>query len=102
MGPQGPTGPQGAAGLTGYQLVSTALFTQALTANQTVTLSVACPAGKRVFGGGYESVTGLAIVHPIATYPPTVDSWRVTLRLSQPTDATIQFRVYAVCATATN
>jgi hypothetical protein len=102
VGPQGPAGPQGIAGTSGHQVVSTALFTQPLTANQTVTLSVACPVGKRVFGGGYESVTGNAIVHPVAMYPPTVDSWRVTLRLSQSADATIQFRVYAVCATATN
>jgi hypothetical protein len=42
------------------------------------------------------------VLHPLASFPPTVDSWRVTLRLSQDTNATIQFRVYAVCATVTN
>jgi hypothetical protein len=63
-------------------------------------MTVTCPVGKRVLGGGYESSTGF-VLHPVASYPPTVDSWKVTLRLSQDT-ATIQFRVYAVCANVLN
>jgi hypothetical protein len=50
-------------------------------------------------GGGYQSVAN-AVLHPVASYPPDQFSWLVTLRLSQDTAATFQFRVYAVCATA--
>ena len=87
--------------MNGYQIVSTALLTQAIGPNGTTTLSVACPIGKRVMGGGYESTIILPL-HPVASFPPTVDTWRVTLRLSQDTGATIQFRVYAVCGNAIN
>ena len=102
-GPQGPVGPQGAAGLTGYQMVSSALFTQPLTAGQTVTATVSCLGGRRVMGGGFESVPGSANLQLVASYPATFDSWRVSLRLSsQDPNTSIQFRVHAVCATATN
>jgi hypothetical protein len=84
-------------------MVSTGLFTQALTPGQTVTASVSCLAGRRVLGGGFDSAPGSANVLTVASFPPTVDSWRVSLRISsQDAAATIQFRVYAVCATATN
>jgi hypothetical protein len=85
--------------MNGYQIVSTALFTQTLAANGTTTLSVACPIGKRVFGGGYEATITLPL-SPVSSFPPTTDTWRVTLRLNQDTGATIQFRVYAVCGNA--
>jgi hypothetical protein len=61
--------------------------------------------GKRVFGGGYEttsttgSVPGVLVV---SSSPTSVSSWSVTLRLSQDGTATFQWRIYAVCATATN
>src|SRR4030095_13962507 len=102
-GPTGPTGPQGPKGDKGdpgtsvYQIVSTGLVPVPVVANGTATMSVTCPSGKRVLGGGYESST-VFVLHPVASYPATVDSWKVTLRLSQDA-ATIQFRVYAVCAT---
>jgi hypothetical protein len=102
QGPQGPVGPQGPAGLTGYQMVSTALFTQALSPGQTVTASVSCLNGRRVLGGGFESNPGTANLQTVASFPPTVDSWRVSLRLNGDANASIQFRVYAVCAVATN
>jgi len=70
-----------------------------LIADQQSTMDVTCPVGKRVFGGGYETSAN-AIVHTLASFPPTQSSWRVTIRLSQPTAATVLFRVYAVCATA--
>jgi hypothetical protein len=75
-------------------------LTVSVAPNAVTTLTVACPVGKRVFGGGYESNTNAALVHPVATYPPTQDSWRVILQNDQSTAASIQFRVYAVCATS--
>ena len=93
-------GPQGPSGLSGQQVVSTALSTVTLSsAGQTTFLDVACPTGKRVFGGGYESSAN-AVVHTISSFPLTQTSWRVVLRLSQeaPPSVTFTFRVYAVCA----
>jgi hypothetical protein len=78
-------------------VVSTALLTLSLLANQQTTQEVACPVGKRVLGGGYESGAN-AVLHTLASFPPTQSSWRVVLRLSQDTAATVTFRVYAVCA----
>jgi hypothetical protein len=100
-GPAGPQGPQGQPGVSGYQIVSTGLITQSVAANGTTTLSVTCTTGKRVFGGGFEATTTLPL-YPVSSYPPTTDTWRVTLRLGQDTAATIQFRVYAVCGTVLN
>jgi hypothetical protein len=79
-------------------VVSTALATVTLsTLGQTATLDVACPTGKRVLGGGYESSANAA-VHTVASFPLTQTSWRVALRLSQDGPVTFTFRVYAVCA----
>jgi hypothetical protein len=102
-GPQGPVGPQGQAGIiTGHQVVSTALSTVTLTGIQSTTAFATCPAGKRVFGGGYET-TGTSVLQPVSMYPTTVTTWSVTLRHNQPdATATFGFRVYAVCSTATN
>jgi hypothetical protein len=90
-------GPQGPAGLSQQQVVSTALLTLTLAANQQTQMDVTCPVGKRVLGGGYESGAN-AVLHALASFPPTQSSWRVILRLSQDTAATVTFRVYAVCA----
>ena len=104
QGPQGlmgPLGPQGLPGVGGYQIVSTALATVTLAGDAAATMSVTCPVGKRVVSGGYDTSNVTTIVlHPIANFPPAPDSWRVVLRLSQSAGATFQFRVYAVCATA--
>jgi hypothetical protein len=102
-GPQGPVGPQGPAGIiTGHQVVSTALSTVTLTGVQSTTASATCPAGKRVFGGGYET-TGTSVLQTVSMYPTTMTTWSVTLRHNQPdATATFGFRVYAVCSTATN
>lgn len=101
QGPQGLMGPLGPAGVSGYQIVSTGLLNVTLAADAAATMSVTCPVGKRVVGGGYDTSNTTAIVlHPIAMFPPAPDTWRVVLRLSQSVGATFQFRVYAVCANA--
>jgi hypothetical protein len=104
-GPQGPAGPQGPSGIiTGHSLASTGLSTVTLTGTQTTTQVVSCGA-KRVFGGGYEtsSTTGsIPGVLVVSSYPTSISTWSVTLRLSQDASATFQYRVYAICASATN
>jgi hypothetical protein len=101
-GPQGPVGPQGPAGIvTGHQVASTVLSPVTLTGTQVVTMTASC-AGKRVFGGGFET-TGAPAVHVVSAYPLTTSHWSVTLRLAQQDGtASFGFRVYAICATATN
>jgi hypothetical protein len=94
----GPLGPQGLPGVSGLQIVSTALVTLTVDANQTTTMSVTCPVGKNVIGGGYDSPTAGLVLHAVSTYPSALDTWRVTLRLSQATRETFQLRVYGICA----
>ena len=81
-------------------IASTAMFTLNLLANQQTSLDVTCPNGKRVLGGGWETNNPSANVHALSSYPLTQSSWRVVVRLSQDTGATVAFRVWAVCATA--
>lgn len=104
QGAQGPVGPQGAAGLTGYQMVSSALFTQQLTGSQAVTTTLPCLGGRRVLGGGFDTIPGAANVQVVSSYASSFDTWKVTLRVNQDAASvvSIQYRVYAVCATATN
>jgi len=72
-----------------------------LPASAQTTLEVTCPNGKRVLGGGFEANVDLTL-HPIASFPPTAFTWRVTVRLSQSTAASFSWRVYAVCGTVLN
>jgi hypothetical protein len=51
QGPPGPTGPAGPAGISGYQLVS--LSARPLSSSEGFDVSVNCPSGKHVLGGGY-------------------------------------------------
>jgi hypothetical protein len=87
--------------VSGYQLVSTGLVSLSVAGNGTTTLTVTCPTGKRVLGGGHESSAGFNL-QPVASYPLTVDTWKVTLRLNQESAATVQLRVYALCANVLN
>jgi hypothetical protein len=89
--------------VSGYQQVFTALVSYTnVAAGAVLTQTALCPTGKRVLGGGYDATTGL-VLHPVSSFPPTVDSWRVSLRLSQDLPAaTVTFRVYAVCAAVSN
>jgi hypothetical protein len=101
MGLMGPLGPQGLPGVSGYFIASTPSTTVTVAGNSTTSMSVSCPAGKNVIGGGYESNQGAGTyaLHPIAMFPSAADTWRVTLRVSGINNAvTITFRVYAICA----
>jgi hypothetical protein len=69
----------------------------AFLANEQKTFDIACPVGKRVLGGGYEMVVNDNFV-PVSSYPPSQTAWRVVVRNSQSVGASVQFRIYAVCA----
>jgi hypothetical protein len=73
------------------------MSTVTLIADEQRTFDLACPVGKRVFGGGYDIVANAAVI-PLSSYPSSQTAWRVVIRLSQPAGATFQFRIYAVSA----
>jgi hypothetical protein len=83
-------------------VASSALTTVSLFGNAQATLEVTCPNGKRVLGGGYDSTPVNAVLHTIASFPPSAFTWRVVVRLSQPDALTFSWRVYAVCGTVLN
>jgi hypothetical protein len=95
QGPQGIQGPQGRPGVSGYEIVAA---DSATVANQ-VTNSVACPAGKRVIGGGGVTVPAGGAV--IASLPdPTGTSWSVTA--NRPAGAANwSLTIRAVCVSVT-
>ena len=98
MGPMGPQGPQGLPGVSGLQTVFTGMTTVTADPSQSVTMTVTCPVGKNVIGGGYDSPTAGLMLNAVSSFPSTADTWRVTLRLSETTRSTFQLRVYGVCA----
>jgi hypothetical protein len=99
-GPQGPPGPAGPAGPGVGGLERRADQTQTDSTNSKSTTAT-CPSGKRVLGGGAR-VTGdaAAQVTISESFPDSsLDRWNAVARESDPTDATWQLSVYALCAT---
>lgn len=76
QGAPGAQGPAGAAGISGYEVVSNV---SAFDSSASKLLSVFCPAGKLVIGGGAEIFPSLA--------DPGRDTAPVVLRTSRPTDS---------------
>jgi hypothetical protein len=103
QGPDGPAGPQGAAGLSGFEVVfalNPPVTPVTVAGFGTFTANVACPSGKTVIGGGFESLNSAVLVLPYASYPTSATNWRVMLKNYTSSNATnVQVRVYAVCAT---
>ena len=95
----GPMGPQGLPGVSGLQTVFTALSTVTVDPGQSTSMSVTCPVGKNVSGGGYDSPTAGLLLTAVSSFPTAADTWRVTLRLSEATRSSFQLRVYGICAT---
>jgi hypothetical protein len=103
QGPEGPAGPQGPAGVSGVEVVfalNPALTAATVAGFGTFTGSVACPSGKYVIAGGYESLNNAGFLLPYASYPTSATTWRVMLRnTGSASVSNVQVRVYAVCAT---
>jgi hypothetical protein len=95
--PAGPAGPAGPPGIAGLERQSNA---SALTSG-TKTVSVSCPSGKKVIGGG-ESISGDGANKTSVTesFPEAgLGSWTVTAVETVATTATWKLTVYALCAT---
>ena len=96
-GPQGPQGTMGSVGVSGYEIVTR---TGPIGGGEALTLQIPCPAGKKVFSGGY-SLAGARpdAARPLASYPSNQSTWTIVLENAYINPQT--YTVYAVCASAT-
>jgi hypothetical protein len=98
-GPQGPAGPAGMPGLSGLERVAVTSATNTTTSRSG---SMACPAGKRLIGGGAR-IDGAAAA-PVAiqaSFPDNDNVYRATAREITATGVNWSLTVFAICATAT-
>ncbi|MBI4171584.1 MAG: hypothetical protein HY511_02370 [Actinobacteria bacterium] len=93
-GPKGDAGPQGLPGLSGVQIV---------TADSVVDLSfgvkeatATCPSGKKVIGGGAESISSKA--YSSTGFPAGDNAWKAE---GAGGGVSYGVRAYAICATVT-
>jgi hypothetical protein len=101
-GQVGPRGPQGEAGVSGVEIVQAS---SAFTSSPERTVTVDCPAGKRVVGGGggawgraMISIPGDVVL--TANHPVDDDTWVAAAQEVEATDVEWFLRVNAVCAAA--
>lgn len=112
-GARGPTGAAGAAGVSGYEVVNQT-FEGVFVENSggmrglSETLTVTCPGGKRVIGGGTDLGTNVAqngqqrqVSVSLSGPNGPGTGWSVQLfNNSTSIDTSIDLRVYAICASA--
>ena len=101
-GPPGPAGPAGPAGLSAVERVET---TTPLNTASPKPAQMACPAGKRLLGGGAR-LNGAGASPPVnvaiqASFPDNDNIYRAVGREVTATNATWSLTVFAVCANAT-
>ena len=100
-GPTGPAGPAGPAGLSGLERVEA---TTLLNTASPKPVQMACPAGKRLLGGGAR-LNGAGASPPVnvaiqASFPDNDNVYRAVGREVTATNATWSLTVFAVCANA--
>ncbi|MBA2424895.1 MAG: hypothetical protein H0W35_01210 [Actinobacteria bacterium] len=101
--PAGPTGPQGPAGAPGSPGLSAVERVETTSANNSTTpksAQIACPAGKRLIGGGARVNGGNPKVALSASFPDNDNIYRATAAESDGFVAAWSVTVYAICAIA--
>lgn len=104
IGSTGPEGPQGPPGLSSYERVS-AIWQSGIGPSGSYFLSVNCPNGKKVFGGGLEvdyaglTVTQIQNIRLVASYPYSDTGWNALV--NNHNTFSVPAKTWAVCA-ATN
>ena len=108
-GPAGPAGPPGPAGMSGHQIVSANVTVGALSTND---VTVNCPAGKVVVGGGVRSgggfdddgtpsyATGSRDMNVQDSFPVDSDTWFVRAYYGGPFLTGARLDAYAICVSA--
>jgi len=99
QGTQGAQGPKGATGATGISGLVVEQDDSALNSNTAKSISVNCPAGKSVLGGGATTFTYVG--EPIAidnSYPET-GRWVAAAHETAPYANNWKIRAYVICAT---
>jgi len=97
-------GPQGLPGISGYEMVVKEQSESALGFFGSV--SVNCPTGKKVLGGGALAVTsdgGVQDGYQVLNSSPLADTgWRATFNIDNPLNDDFVLKVYATCATVSS
>ncbi len=97
VGATGPAGPAGPAGLTGAERVEA---TSPSNSTTTRTMTVACPTGKRLLGGGVRLNPVLAQLAVQQSFPDNDNVYRASVREVTATALNWSITVFAVCAVA--
>jgi hypothetical protein len=63
----------------------------------TATLSLACPAGHRAIGGGFDASGTSLPLQFLGSVPFSADTWQIKIRLNQVAAVQYTVRLYAVC-----
>ena len=96
-GPTGPAGPAGPPGLSGVERVETTSLSNTASPK---TAQMACPAGKRLIGGGARLNNAPAVVALQQSFPDNDNIFRAVGREVAATNAAWSLTVFAICATA--
>ena len=102
LGPQGNPGPAGPVGPSGFSNIEMVFATSPLASDSFVTVSVPCPSGKKVTGGGFDILSPGNGAIEIVTSAPYNFGWSVRARTSDNYQGQLwQLRATALCATVT-
>ena len=96
-GPTGPAGPAGPSGVSGLERVDA---TSATNSTPGRTAAMACPAGKRLLGGGARVNPVLPQVAITSSYPGDDNTYQASAREVTATGANWSLTVFAICAVA--
>jgi hypothetical protein len=96
-GPTGPAGPAGPSGLSGLERVEA---TSATNSTPGRTAAMACPAGKRLLGGGARVNPVLPQVAITSSYPGDDNTYQASAREVTATGANWSLTAFAICAVA--
>jgi len=96
-GPQGPAGPAGSPGLSAVERVDA---TSPANSTTSKSVQIACPAGKRLIGGGARVNGGIPEVSLTASFPDNDNIYRATALENDTFNPAWTLTVYAICALA--
>jgi Collagen triple helix repeat (20 copies) len=103
VGPKGDPGAPGTAGVSGYEIVT---GTVVIKSDQSLTsVTISCPAGKRVIGGGADTPSSIGLDGSSPVQPAQnggLYGWLIhaSFPLTTPDGQTDTFPGYAICAAA--